>query len=440
MHYKVILFFVLITALISCSSTETGSKSFDSNESAAEQNRLISVSSPDTNASEPAIAAANDGTVFVVWVEHGANNEADLMIRSINEAGQSKGETVRINPEIGQVKAWYGDPPTIKIGRDGTIYVGWTAKADVADKAANILYLSVSRNGGQSFEAPVKINDDTAPASHGMHSLALDDSGRIYAAWLDERYLNGRREQAAVKRNELEGFRAEKTAFFEDHQRIEHKPEPNAELYFAVSNDGGKTFAPNKKIAGDVCPCCKTSLLAASDGHLYVSWRQVLPGDFRHIAVAVSADAGNSFTAPTIVSDDRWQISACPVSGPAMIEDSDKFLKIAWFTAGMAGKHGIYWAESKDFGKTFSPRILVSENASNGTPSLIFDASKANRIVWTEGGKVMTAVLPADENVIEKQQIGEGEHPEAAFSDQRIFIGFLDKENEKQNIKLSIIK
>ncbi|HEX8195518.1 MAG TPA: hypothetical protein VF571_04845, partial [Pyrinomonadaceae bacterium] len=38
----------------------------------------IQISAPEIDAAEPAIAAASDGGVFVVWVEHGAGKTADV--------------------------------------------------------------------------------------------------------------------------------------------------------------------------------------------------------------------------------------------------------------------------------------------------------------------------------------------------------------------------
>jgi Neuraminidase (sialidase) len=107
--------------------------------------------------------------------------------------------------------------------------------------------LSVSKNGGQTFDSPVKINDDEQPASHGMHSMAIDDKGRIFSAWLDERNIK---------------FEDKPT----DSEMHHDDAEPNSEVFYSVSEDGGKTFAANEKIASDVCPCCKTAVLAAPDG------------------------------------------------------------------------------------------------------------------------------------------------------------------------------
>jgi hypothetical protein len=439
---KVILLLILLTALTACESSRNQPqlKTSSVNET-IQPFRVIDISAPGINSAESAIAAGNDGSVFIVWVEHKANKEADLIIRKYDSAGNPKSESVRINPLPGQVKAWYGDSPTIKMGRGGQIYVGWTAAIEGSIGAANILYLSVSHDGGNSFESPVKVNDDGAPASHGMHSLAIDDSGRVYFAWLDERYLNSHKEHAEVKEISDKAPHFEKIAFFDHKPETKHKSEPNAELYFSVSSDDGKTFSPNKKLAGNVCPCCKTSLLTASENRIYVSWRQVINEDFRHIAVASSIDKGNSFSAPVIVSDDQWQISACPVSGAALAEDSDKTLRISWFTAGKAGKPGIYSSDSRDGGKTFSPRVLISENATGGTPSLIASKTKNSQIIWTEAGKVMIATLPNEKsNVENKQQIATGEHPAGTFSGEQIFVSFVENEKEKRNINLSIVK
>lgn len=458
MRNKIKLLLVLSMVSTACtppeSKPQTESAARIENVSAPES---ISVSTPGANASEPAIAAGNRENVFAVWVEHTAKKEADLMIREFDAAGRATGEAVRVNPQPGAVKAWYGDPPTVRVGRDGAVYVGWTARSEDAKGAGNILYLSVSRDDGKTFAAPVKVNDDTAPASHGMHSLAIGGDGRVYVAWLDERYLNAKKERAAARDDAARTYRFEKAAFFHHDPITESKPkptpepkiepsaesetEPNAELYFAVSSDGGKTFSANKKLAENACPCCKTSLLAASDGNIYVGWRHVLAGDFRHIAVAASPGGGNDFSAPVVVSDDRWQISACPVSGAALAEDADKTVKVAWFTAGKAGVQGIYSSESKDGGKTFAPRRLVSEDAVGGTPSIFADKTKKIGVVWTDNGEIVANALP-DENAsaAPKRGIMSGEFPETAVVGERVFVIFADKKNQTSAIKMSVIE
>ncbi len=304
-------------------------------------------------AAEPAVARDASGAIFVVYVEHQATG-ADVYLQKMDAAGQAAGEKVRVNRSAGEATAWKGDPPTIIMAADA-VYIGWTRKyADPVVKGTDLV-LSASRDGGRTFAEPVKVNDDTAPASHGMHSLAVDKQGRIHLAWLDEREIK------------LPTHDMQKMSGTAHHEPVE----PNSEVFYSSSTDGGKTFAPNKKLAANVCPCCKTGVLAADDGSVYISWRQVLDGDYRHIAVARSADAGATFSKGVIVSDDRWQLSACPVSGAAMASPAQNSLEVVWYTAGDAGQAGLYFARSTDGGNTFGPRILVSNEAASGTPTLL---------------------------------------------------------------------
>lgn len=331
----------------------------------------------DVDAAEPAIATASDGTAYVVWVEHHPDGGADVMLNQFDTTGKSTSPAVRINPQAGGATAWRGDPPTVAVGADGAVYVGWTARVPAQSHATD-LYLSVSRDKGRSFDLPVKVNDDQKPGAHGMHSLAIAADGSVYISWLDER------NNPPVSPNQG------KT----DHK---HKEE-NRELFVAYTRDGGKTFSANRRMASDVCPCCKTSLAVSPDGRIYASWRQVLPGDLRHIAVASSSDQGQTFSASVIVSDDRWTLAGCPVSGSGLSVSKDGTLQVVWYSAGQAGPTGVYRSESHDGGQSFTPRQLIAEGLVQGTPVLLpyVDSSRA---IWQSdqgpSAHVVTAHLDA---------------------------------------------
>jgi hypothetical protein len=119
-----------------------------------------------------------------------------------------------------------------------------------------------------------------------------------------------------------------------------------------------------------------------------VSWRQVLPGDFRHIAIAYSDNRGESFSQPVIVSDDRWSIGGCPVSGGALSAGANGRLSVLWYTAGEAGPEGLYLSQSLDGGKTFAQRKLVCEGNVQGTPSLMSGGNNQLYAVWEGNSKV----------------------------------------------------
>ncbi len=378
----------------------------------------LRVSTTGADAAEPAIATGANGAIFMVWVEHRAKREADVVFARMDEAGKAASAPVRVNQRAGEATAWRGDPPTIASAPDGTIYVGWTARAAETGHAT-LLYLSTSRDGGRTFDAPVRVNDDTAEVVHGMHSLAVDAKGKVYVAWLDER--NVKMEMP-------------------DGKMDEHKMEANREVYAAVSSDGGRSFAPNRLVAREACPCCKTATAVGGDGRVYVGWRQVLPGNYRHIAVSSSADGGQTFSAPVIASDDRWMIAGCPVSGPALAVASDASLRVLWYSAGEAGSPGLYWSESKDEGKTFTERKSLTDGSAFGTPLLIAGPNRSVMAVWesNRGGEsqIVVARLDGTRPPVTSVMPSRGQLPTAVIARDEVFITYITKQDEQRSIWL----
>jgi hypothetical protein len=370
---------------------------------------------------EPSIAAAADGSVYVTWVAHRPGKEADVWLLRFDREGKPVGGAVRVNPADGEATAWRGDPPDVAAAPDGTVYVAWTARVAGADHATT-LYLSASRDGGQSFGTPVKVNDDARDCVHGMHSLAVSGGGRVYVAWLDERDIEPREADPSKAPSHMH-------------------TESNRVVYFASSADGGRTFAPNRRVATEACPCCKTSLAVGDDGRVYVGWRQVLPGDFRHIAVASSDDRGQTFSPASIVSDDRWELQGCPVSGPALAAGAGGSLHVLWYTAGEAGKPGLYWSESVDGARTFSPRRMLAETSSHGTPALLKGDGGTLTAVWEGVDGAAPAAVKARldgerTDTTAAVVAGGGELPAAAEAAGQLFVAYITKEDEGHGVWL----
>jgi hypothetical protein len=389
------------------------------NEPASSVPKPVRVSTENTDAAEPTLATAGDGTAYVAWVEHRENKEADVMLAHLDGEGRIKGAPVRVNPQMGEATAWRGDPPTVSVAPDKTVYVGWTARLS-GEGHGNDLYLSASRDAGQTFEAPIKVNDDGKAVTHGMHSLAVSVDGRVYVAWLDERNV--------VKPMAMGQGAA--------MQKMEHM-ESNREVFMAYSTDGGRSFSKNQRIAKEACPCCKTALATGAGGQVYAGWRQVLPGEFRHIAVAASEDEGKTFSSPVIVSDDRWMIAACPVSGPALSVGDDGALRVVWYTEGEKAAPGLYWAASSDNGKTFSESRPLAKGLGRGTPLLLTSGKSGAAVVWesNEGGasRVVSVPLAIDGQSATPIATG-GELPSAAVSGDQLFVGYIARTNDRRSI------
>lgn len=381
----------------------------------------VRVSTENVDAAEPVVAAARDGTAYVAWVEHRAHKEADVFLAQLDREGHALATApVRVNATAGQATAWRGDPPTLVVGADGTVYVGWTARAGTEGHATD-LYLSTSRDGGRSFASAVKVNDDAVPGVHGMHSLAVSsDGGRVYLAWLDERNLAS----VATEQNAA------------GQKKMEHM-ERNSEVFTSFSADGGRSFSANRRVASEACPCCKTALAVGADSRVYVGWRQVLPGEYRHIAVSSSADGGETYSQPVIVSDDQWVIPGCPVSGPALAVAGDHALSVMWYTAGERGTTGLYWAESRDGGQTFSERKLFVGGQAFGTPLLLATAASKPFVVWGDNDGSTPRVVAAPLLTGGKASAPvatSAELPSAAMANDQLFIGYIVNANDRRSI------
>ncbi len=409
----------LLTLVIGC--TQQQSKEVSPTANAPTDSNIpkpIRVSADNTDAAEPSIAPAPDGTIYVAWVEHREKKEADVMLAHLDREGQTVGAPARVNPKAGEATAWRGDPPTVAVAADGTIYVGWTARV-AATGHANDLYLSASRDGGKTFEPPVKVNDDGKKVTHAMHSLAVSADNRVYVVWLDERNV-------VMPPADHTG------------KKMEHM-EANREVFFAMSSDSGRSFSPNQRLGEEACPCCKTAVIAGKDGRVFASWRQVLPGEFRHIALAASEDGGKTFSPSTIVSDDRWMTASCPVSGPSLSATNDGALRVVWYTEGDKGAPGLYWAESRDGGKKFSESRPLAKGQARGNPLLLANKGNGATVIWesNEGGaaRVMSTSLAGNDSANTVSPLTtSGELPSATVSGDQLFVGYIAKVNDRRSI------
>jgi hypothetical protein len=304
------------------------------------------------------------------------------------------------------------------VAADGTIYVGWTSRYPDSKKGT-LLFVSASRDGGATFGESVKVHSDTTPASHGMHSLAVAPDGRIIAAWLDERYLNSGTSRAAITT-------APFVAFFHHTPTPKTEAEPNAELYFSISTDGGKTFSADRRIDYDVCPCCKTSLAIGDDGTVYLGYRRVYTGNFRHITLISSKD-WQTFAEPVQLSDDRWKIEACPVSGPALKFDNGS-LAVAWYSGGDAREHGMYLTHAVNSdARSFDAPQKLDTFEGGSTP-----AWAGPELFWSNDGNIRRSIASASPG----STIGEGRNPVAAASGLIAIHVFISVAENKKSVWL----
>jgi hypothetical protein len=236
----------------------------------------------------------------------------------------------------------WADTPSIVDAGTGTLVAHWAIKTGAM---AYDIGLARSEDGGKTWKALGKANDDATKSEHGFVSL-LSDRGAVRAFWLDGRE-SGRDGGAQSLRSAVIGERP----------------------------------GPSERLDGRVCDCCPTASAATAEGPVVV-YRDRSDGDVRDIAIVRRTQTG--WTKPKLVASDGWHIAGCPVNGPA-VDAAGRTVAVAWFTVA-GDKPKVKVAFSNDAGASFGRPIVVDAAGPLGRVGVLLDSGDAI-VSWgaTEG-------------------------------------------------------
>lgn len=183
----------------------------------------------------PSLAVDLRGTIYVAWQDY-RHNQADIYFSNSTDGGQTFSPNVRVNDDVGRAGQLY---PSLAVDEAGVVYIAWHDFR----KGDQDIYFSVSTNGGQTFSRNLQVNDDSGTAGQFNPSLAVDADGRVHVAWHDLR--NG-----------------------------------HADIYYAVSQDGGLTFSPNIRVNDDAGEAYQfhPSLAINGQGDVGIAWEDYRNG------------------------------------------------------------------------------------------------------------------------------------------------------------------
>jgi hypothetical protein len=378
----------IVLSCVMLSACSSGASSPKTVEKAAHAEPIrIALAVPDRSNAAPSLAAWGS-TVAAVWTAS-TDKASDIYLSVSTDEGAHFGTPVRVNDVDGDARASGEQAARVAIGASRVIHVAWPSKRD---GHAVILYASSSDNG-RTFSAVVPIAGATLSGARGWHALTLGYDGAVHAVWLDGRNappMTHHDHSAAAKSEHTDGG-------------------PRQDLFQVMWKDGG----PRQEvpIAANVCFCCKTAI-AASGEHVYVAWRHIFPGSVRDIALAESKDNGATFGAPLRVSEDGWQLNACPDDGPAMVADSHGGIHIAWPTLvpGATPHKEIFYSAIEDQ-KPLTPRLRMdSGDTEPAHPQIGADIHGNSIVVWDEhaGDTRRIALRPVSHGAVGPIQTFEG--------------------------------
>ncbi len=295
------------------------------------------------NTGEPSLSVAADGAVFLTYLREG-DGGAELNFRELSESGWSEPKIVTRGDNL--LVNWADFPSVIKSHGDKLI-AQWMVRQNGPGYAYDV-YIASSTDRGDTWSQPQRLHSDTSATEHGFVSLYSDDRG-AGAFWLDGRRYGSK--DSGDKGMELR------------HKRLVDNGEAQEEVVDRL-----------------VCDCCQTDVVS-NTGSPIVVYRDRSEEEIRDIKIARLSEGE---WAQTSVGSDGWEITGCPVNGPA-IDQEGSVIAVAWFTAVPTNKVRV--AFSFNGGTSFdSPLVVMTENPI-GRVDLELSANGQAYVSWLAKGR-----------------------------------------------------
>ncbi len=338
--------------------------------------------------STPWVASAGD-VVAVAWAAV-ANGRGDIMIAVSRDGGQTFRSPVRVNSSSGDARVSGEIAPRVALfpRRSGDPVITVTWNAK---DARTHIKTARSTDGGRTFSDATSLQSE-APGDRGWQAAAIDQRGALHTIWLDHRGM------AAGAGHE--GHKGE-------HDGVAMAQ--RSALYYAPA--GGI----ERELFRGVCYCCKTMLAVGPRGQIYAAWRHVFAGNMRDIAFTASRDGGATFAPLLRVHEDQWSINGCPDDGPAVAVDRAGTVHLVWPTVLNGEEGALLYATSKD-GQRFSAPVRVPTRGAPkpSHPQIAVNAGGAVMIAWDE---VIGGVRTAAARTVAMRNAGPEFGPIVAFAD-----------------------
>lgn len=318
------------------------------------------------------------------------------------DQGKHFSAPIKINHLPQKITAWAENPPLIKVSKSGMIHVLYYA--DAAQNATS--FYSYSADHGTTFSKPITVSDHAQSAMHYMDQMLLSGQNKVYLFWHDMRHgIHDQQLGSGV-----------------------------LSLYYATSSNNGASFI-NHKLADNICSCCRTAVDLGSDDLPVILVRMVFKGGIRdHALLKIQS---NSKPEVRRITQDQWQIDACPEHGPALSIDKQGRSHLTWFTLG-ATRKGIYYAYSDDYAKTLSVPISLGNQQKIPSHPDVIAAGKRVVLAWLEfDGKHTSVVVKQSNNKGETWSIdatiiktnGKNSYPNLLKNGKKIYLSWLTKNN-----------
>ncbi len=307
-------------------------------------------------AHEPSLTS-HEGALYMSWMEQ-AGEQTKVMMAVRTPDGWSVPRLVHQGDDL--FVNW-ADFPGTAVFDDGTIAVHWLRQIGPSSFDYQV-EISLSHDGGTTWGQPLIPHADRSFAQHGFVSMLPARQNDLAVIWLDGRAYG------------VEGDKA--------------LPAPDAMQLRATTLTRDGVLGDDVAIDLQTCSCCQTSLASTGDGTLLAAYRDRSVGEIRDISVARLTNEG--WEEPVTVHEDGWELSGCPVNGPAIDADGE-IAAVAWFT-GANDVAAVKVAFSDDGGRSVDAPVRIDQGDPVGRVDLemLSDGTAlVSWVEWTEGNEAL---------------------------------------------------
>jgi hypothetical protein len=359
----------------------------------------------------PHLAVASDGTVVMNWLEPAGDGHA----LRFSVLKNNQWETPRTVSSGGNWFANWADFPSVVPIREQFWVAHWLVSQPAGGYAYDVA-VSVSNDAGQSWSEPFLSHDDQTATEHGFVSFFPDREG-AGMIWLDGRNMTG-----------------------EAHNHGAEGSGEGMTLRSALVTADAEVLQP-RLVDNLVCDCCQTDIALSEAGPVAV-YRNRTGEEIRDIYYARLLNGRWDTGRP--VSDDQWNISGCPVNGPAIAARGND-LVVAWYT-GANEESAVKVAFSSDYSEGFEPAIKMDVADPLGGVDVLLLDNGDSVVSWlgeTAEGKAVFRLQRVSHNGIKGQQhqiavTSAGRmtgFPQMVSTGEKIVLAWTDRSDQKTVIK-----
>lgn len=411
--------------------------------------QLTEIPVPSTAGGEPNLTISATGQPYLSWVEY-VNDTTDALQFSLLENGKWTAPRT-----VAQGSDWFvnwADFPSLAIFQNNENYLAahWLQKSAAGTYDYDV-HIALSHDGGTVWAPSFIPHRDSIAAEHGFVSLLPLANGRMFAVWLDGRNTK-KSPQSTVhsfERSEnpelASGQQSE-----EEHGGHGHGHGGPMTLRTATFDAQGN-LADEAELDDRICDCCQTAAALTSDGPI-VAYRDRSETEVRDISVV--RQVNGQWTQPMTIGSDNWEISACPVNGPALAADGQR-VALAWFTAA-GGQGKVQVAISEDAGKTFGDPTRIDDGNPSGRVDVIFTKNET-LVSWLEntdeGADIRIARVSPNgsrrevgtrfgdsQTLVQTSPSRTSGFPRLAFAEGKIYLAWTAVEGEATRVKAGVVE